>query len=247
MAGFGPVGTVDLGDSLAAIKKYVFEEKRLTMGQLLKALEANFEGHEEIRKLLLGAPKYGNDDDYVDSIVREWYDTFCDEQHKLKDHLGQKLMPFSISVSWHGPLGALTGALPSGRKAGMTLADGSVSATPSSDKNGPTALLKSASKAIDTVEYFSSLLNMKFHPAPLSTAEGLKKVIALIKTYMLLGGHHVQFNVVSVETLKDAQIHPENYKDLIIRVAGFSAYFIHLDPAIQNEIISRTELDFKRN
>jgi formate C-acetyltransferase len=245
MAGFGPVGIVDLGDSLAAIKKYVFEEKRLTIGELSKALEANFEGYEEIHKLLLNAPKYGNEDDYVDNLVREWYDIFYDEQRKLKDHLGQPLIPFAISVSWHGPLGAKTGALPSGRKAGMPLADGSVSASQGCDKNGPTALMKSASKAIDTVKYFSSLLNMKFHPSPLSKTEGLIKLIALIKTYMHLGGHHVQFNVVNVETLKDAQIHPENYKDLIVRVAGFSAYFIHLDPVIQNEIISRTELSFK--
>jgi len=163
----------------------------------------------------------------------------------LRDHLGEILRPFTISVSWHGPLGDKTGALPSGRKAGMPLVDGSVSSSPSSDKNGPTALMKSASRAIDTVKYFSSLLNMKFHPSPLSTADGLRKLIALIKTYLELGGHHVQFNVVSTETLRDAQIHPENYKNLIVRVAGFSAYFIHLDPVIQNEIISRTELNFR--
>jgi len=245
MAGFGPVGVIDLGDSLAAIKKYAFEEKQIAMGELLKALEANFEGYQEMHKLLLNAPKYGNDDDYVDNIVREWYDIFYDEQQKLRDHQGRKLIPFAISVSWHGPLGALTGALPSGRKAGMPLADGSVSSSQGYDKNGPTALMKSASKAIDTVKYFSSLLNMKFHPSPLSTAEGLRKLIALIKTYLELGGHHVQFNVVSAETLRDAQIHPENYKNLIVRVAGFSAYFIHLDPVIQNEIISRTELNFR--
>ncbi|HEY86877.1 MAG TPA: hypothetical protein G4O06_02435, partial [Dehalococcoidia bacterium] len=245
MAGFGPVGVIDLGDSMTAIKKYVFEEKRLTMGELLKALEANFEGYQETHKLLLNAPKYGNDDDYADNIVREWYDIFYDEHQKLRDHLGEMLRPFTISVSWHGPLGEKTGALPNGRKAGIPLTDGSVSSSPSSDKNGPTALMKSASRAIDTVKYFSSLLNMKFHPSPLSTADGLKKLIALIKTYLELGGHHVQFNVVSTETLRDAQIHPENYNNLIIRVAGFSAYFIHLDPVIQNEIISRTELNFR--
>jgi pyruvate-formate lyase len=245
MAGFGPVGVIDLGDSLVAIKKYVFEEKRLAMGELLKALEANFEGYQEMHKLLLNAPKYGNDDDYADNIVREWYDLFHDEQQKLRDHLGRRLRPFSISITWHGPLGAKTGALPSGRKAGIPLADGSVSSSQGCDKNGPTALIKSASRAIDTVKYFSSLLNMKFHPTPLSTADGLRKLIALIKTYLELGGHHVQFNVVNAETLRDAQIHPENYKDLIIRVAGFSAYFIHLDPVIQNEIISRTELNFR--
>jgi formate C-acetyltransferase len=245
MAGFGPVGVIDLGDSLAAIKKYVFEEKRLSMGELLKALEDNFQGYEEMHKLLLNAPKYGNDDDYADNIVREWYDIFYDEHQKLRDHLGGELRPFTISVSWHSPLGAKTNALPSGRKAGMPLADGSVSSSQGYDKNGPTALTRSASRAIDMVKYFSSLLNMKFHPSPLSTTDGLRKLIALIKTYLQMGGHHIQFNVVSAETLKDAQMYPEKYKDLIIRVAGFSAYFIHLDPVIQSEIISRTELNFK--
>lgn len=245
MLGFGPVGTIDLADSLAAIKKYVFEEKQLTMAEVLKALEADFEGCQEIQQLLLNAPKYGNDDDYVDNIVRQWYTIFYDEHQKLRDHLGGMIRPFAISVSWHGPLGAKTSALPSGRKDKATLADGSVSASPGCDKNGPTALLKSASQAIDTVKYFSSLLNMKFHPSSLSTTAGLRKLIALIKTYIDLGGHHVQFNVVSTETLRDAQIHPENYKDLIVRVAGFSAYFIHLDPVIQNEIIRRTELSLK--
>jgi formate C-acetyltransferase len=245
MAGFGPVGVIDLGDSLAAIKKYVFEEKRLSLGELMEALGANFQGYEEMHKLLLNAPKYGNDDDYADSIVREWYDIFYDEHQKLRDHLGGELRPFTISVSWHSPLGAKTNALPSGRKAGMPLADGSVSSSQGYDKNGPTALTKSASRAIDTVKYFSSLLNMKFHPTPLSTIDGLIKLISLIKTYLQLGGHHIQFNVVSAETLRDAQMNPAKYKDLVIRVAGFSAYFIHLDPVIQNEIISRTEINFR--
>lgn len=165
--------------------------------------------------------------------------------HYLLSFVSSPVFSPSLASNTGAGISALTGALPSGRKAGMTLADGSVSASPGSDKDGPTALMKSASRAIDTVKYFSSLLNMKFHPTPLSTAEGLKKLIALIKTYMDLGGHHVQFNVVSAKTLRDAQIHPENYKDLIVRVAGFSAYFIYLDPVIQNEIISRTELNFR--
>jgi formate C-acetyltransferase len=229
--GFGPVGTVDLADSMAAIKKLVFEDKALTMKELLAALEANFQGHEEVRRKLLDAPKYGNDDDYADLIVREWYDAFY------------HTVPFALSVSFHFPLGVRCGALPSGREAGLPLSDASVSPEPGKDRQGPTALIRSTSKALDTVKYGSGQLNMKFHPRALQSVDGLRKLIALIKTYMDLGGHHIQFNVVSAETMKDAQLHPENYKDLIVRVAGFSAFFVHLDPFVQNEIIKRTEVE----
>lgn len=246
MDGCSTVGTVDLANSLAAVRKLVFEEKQVTMKELLKALHANFEGYEELRNLLLKAPKYGNDDDYVDEITREWYDIYYQEhqQKQGRCHLGRPTRPNALSVTRHFPFGASMGALPSGRKAREPLADGSVSAMPGTDVNGPTALLNSASKAIDNSRYTCSLLNMKFHPSSLASEPGLNKMIALIKTYMDLGGHHVQFNVVSHETLKDAQIHPENYRDLIVRVAGFSAFFIHLDSVVQNEIIKRTELRF---
>ena len=244
MHGCGPVGTVDLGDSLMAIKKLVFEEKRITMKELLKAMEANFEGYEEIRRMLLEAPKYGNDDDQVDQIVKRFYDLNRQEHEKFNDHLGRKIRPFALSVTAHFPFGRVVGALPSGRKAWLPLTDGTVSPEPGQDKNGPTALIRSATKVIDTIRYASNLLNMKFHPSALESVEGLKKLIALMKTYMDLSGHHVQFNVVSTDTLRDAQLHPENYQDLIVRVAGFSALFIHLDPVVQEEIIKRTELSF---
>lgn len=242
LQGFGPVGTVDLADSIAAIKKLVFEDKAITMPQLLAALEANFKGYEDIHRKLVDAPKYGNDDDYVDLIVREWYDDFYDEHQKGRDHLGNKTAPFALSVSFHFPLGVRCGALPSGREAGLPFTDASVSPEPGKDKKGPTALIRSTSKALDTIKYASGQLNMKFHPSALRSVEGRRKLLALIKTYIDLGGHHIQFNVVSAETLRDAQIHPENYKDLIVRVAGFSAFFIHLDPMVQNEVIKRTEL-----
>lgn len=240
--GGGPVGTVDLADSLAAIKKLVFEDKKITMKELLEALQVNFEGKEDLRYMLLNAPKYGNDDNYVDEIAREWYDIFYEEHQRFKNHLGHTLKPWALSITTQFPFGAVVGALPSGREAGVSLADGTVSASPGMDKNGPTALIKSAAKAIDTIKYASALLNTKFHPTVLKDREGMRKLLALIKTYLDLGGHHVQFNVVSGETLRDAQLHPENYRDLIVRVAGFSAYFIHLDPGVQEQIIKRTEL-----
>ncbi|MDP2917471.1 MAG: pyruvate formate lyase family protein [Dehalococcoidia bacterium] len=242
MDGSGAVGMVNFGDSMAAIKKLVFEEKSITMAELLEALKATFNGYEELHKKLLEAPKYGNDIDYVDRIVKEWYQIFYDEHQKYKDHMGMTRRPYALSVSFHFPLGVSTGALPCGFKGRLPLADGSVSAEPGMDKSGPTALIRSATKVVDCVKYASNLLNMKIHPASLSNRESQLKLLAMIRTYMNMGGHHVQFNVVSAETLRDAQVHPENYRHLIVRVAGFSAFFIHLDPVVQNEIIKRSEI-----
>ena len=234
------VGVVDAANSLAAIKKLVFEDKKITMSQLREALAADFEGHEDIQRMCLDAPKYGNDDEYADSIAKDIYD-ICYELTPQTDHLGQRVMPSAYSVAAHTAQGEYTGALPNGRKARLALADASVSAQGGTDTNGPTALVKSAAKILDGVKYSSTHFNMKFHPTALK-GEGSKKLLSLIKTYFDLGGYHVQFNCVSSETLKEAQLHPEEYKDLIVRVAGFSAFFIHLDNDLQDEIIKRTEL-----
>jgi formate C-acetyltransferase len=233
---------VDLADSLSAIRTLVFDEKRVTMKELKGALKADFEGFGELRRMCLEAPKYGNADDFADQMVRQWYRLFEEEHRKHKDHLGNELRPIALSVTTHFPFGARVGALPSGRKAGVPLADGSVSASPGMDKKGPTALIRSAANALDGVRYGCNLLNMKFHPTVLKDNSGLRKLISLIKTYFDLGGHHVQFNVVSADTLRDAQRHPKKYRNLIVRVAGFSAFFIHLNPIVQNEIIKRTEI-----
>jgi len=243
MDGCTPVGVVDLADSLAAIKKLVFEDKSINIRQLLDALKANFEGHTEIHRALIVAPKFGNDDNYVDQIAKRWFSLFEMEHGKYTNCLGNPMRPFSSSVTFHTYLGRSCGALPSGRQAGVAFADASVSAFPSMDRDGPTALIHSATKVLDTIKYASGQLNMKFHPSTLEGVAGLSKLIALVKTYVDLGGHHIQFNVVSTETLKDAQVHPENYRNLIVRVAGFSAYFIHLDPGVQDEIIRRTEVN----
>lgn len=246
MQGLQTCAAIDLADSLAAIKKLVFDEKSITMEELLKALRADFKGYEELHKMLLDAPKYGNDDDYVDQIAKKQYDIFYQEHQKYRDYLGDKRIPSALSITQGFDFGLGTMALPSGRKAGAPLCDGSVSPEPGKDTNGPTALIRSATKILDTTRYASNLLNMKFHPSALKEKEGSKKLLALVKTYMDLGGHHVQFNVVSVDTLKDAQLHPDDYRDLIVRVAGFSAFYIHLDQEIQNDIIKRTELNWTR-
>ncbi len=236
------IGMINVADSLAAVKKLVFDEKRVSMSQLKAALAANWQGngYQELRKEFLAAPKYGNDDAYVDSIARELYQFWADTAVTLDTRLGGKHMPAAISITSQAPGGALTGATPDGRYAGECLADGTMSAMRGRDTHGPTALIKSAAK-IDQVPYQSTLMNMKFHPSALSGTEDLRKLSSLIKTYFGLGGKHVQFNVISKDTLVDAQRHPEDYRDLVVRVAGYSAYFVQLTRAVQDEIIERTE------
>ncbi len=211
--------------------------------ELLDALAANFKGKEDVRKLLLSAPKYGNDDDYVDRITADVYEWWQAMVSQIDGPYGTKHRPMPYSISSHGAAGKRVGALPSGRLSEVSLADGSVSPCQGSDVIGPTAVLNSAGK-INQLPVLGSLLNMKFHPSALEDRGGLRKLIVLIKTYMDMGGHHVQFNVVSGDTLKDAQLHPQKHRDLIVRVAGFSAYFVQLDPKVQNEIIKRTEFRF---
>ena len=237
---------IDLTNSLATVKKLVFEDKRITMKQLKEALAADFEGYEEIRRMCLDTPKYGNDDEYVDSIAKELYKICWNEHQRFPDFLGRVAKPMAYSVTGHVAVGRFTGALPSGRKARTPLTDGSVSAMPGTDRGGPTTLIRSASKVIDTIKFGNNHFNMKFHPSALTGRDGARKFLSLTKTYMDLGGYHVQFNCVSSETLKDAKLHPENYRDLVVRVAGFSAFFITLDPMVQDEIIKRTELSFDR-
>ena len=237
-----PVGMINVADSLAAIKKLVFDEKRFSLRQLKSALAANWQGngYADMRKMCLAAPKYGNDDDYVDSIARDLYQFWADTTVRLDTCLGGKHKPTAISITSHGPGGALTGATPDGRYAGEVLADGTMSPMRARDARGPIAALKSAAK-INQEAYQATLLNMKFHPSALRSVEDLSKLSALIKTYFSLGGKHIQFNVVDKKTLLDAQAHPENYRDLVVRVAGYSAYFVQLTKAVQDEVIGRTE------
>ncbi|MBN1848062.1 MAG: formate C-acetyltransferase [Deltaproteobacteria bacterium] len=241
-AAINPVGTINVADSLAAIKKLVFEENKVSMKELKSALDDNWQGsgHEEMRRMFLSAPKYGNGDRYVDDIAKELYRFWAESAAKLPSCLGGTFKPSGVSITAHWPGGALTGATPDGRFAGEPLADGTMSAMRGKDSNGPTALLRSA-MTIDQIAYQSTLLNMKFHPSALNSNDDLTKLSDLIKTYFSCGGKHIQFNVVSKDTLMEAQRHPENHKDLIVRVAGYSAYFIQLSNVIQNDVIDRME------
>jgi len=233
-------GQIDVVDSLAAIKKRVFEDGSVSKQELIEALDANFEGKEDIRKTLLSAPKFGNDDNYVDRIARDlfhWWQKMVTEE--LDSVYGHKYLPAAYSVSQHHSHGKRVKALPSGRLAGLSLADGGVSPAQGVDMKGPTAVINSAGK-IDQYPILGNLLNMKFQPAMLKTTEDLEKLLSLIKTYFDYGGKHIQFNVVDRETLIDAQVHPERHRNLLVRVAGYSALFIELDRGVQDEVILRT-------
>ena len=236
-----PVGVVNVADSLAAIEWCVFDKKLFTMDQLLRALQADFVGFDEIQQQLLDAPKYGNDLDYVDHYTAEIYAFLVDILHNTKGCYGTRYECAPHNLAFHGAMGLKTGALPSGRKAGVALSDGAVSATPGSDVNGPSAMLNSAGK-VDQLPIFGTLLNLKFTPSSLATPQDRLKLLSLIRTYFGdYGGKHVQFNVVDRETLLDAKAHPENYRNLIVRVSGYSALWVELNESIQNELIARTE------
>lgn len=236
------VGVVNAINSLAAVKKLVFDEKKISAEKLIEALNANWEGYEDIRKLCLEAPKFGNNDPYVDSIAaRLWTDFagLCKHHYTI---FGESMVPAGISITAYAPGGNSMGPTPDGRVSGETLADGSISPMQGSDINGPVAVLQSG-MAINQDEFMSTLLNMKFSPSTLKTDSDLEKLGTLIKTYLTNGGKHIQFNVISKKTLLDAQVNRDDYRDLIVRVAGYSAYFVALTKSVQEDVISRTSHD----
>lgn len=235
-----PIGMVNVGDSLTAIKKLVFEEKKYTLTQLYEALEADWVGFEEMRKEFEDAPKYGNNDDYADLTVARCYKEFEDYCISIPTITGGHHFPTGISITSHQPGGLLTGATPDGRKGGEILADGSVSPMHGVDKHGPTSVLNSALK-VGQDNWQATLLNMKFHPSALKTEEDLKKLASMIRIYLTNGGKHIQFNVVDKEVLKAAKENPKEYRELVVRIAGYSCYFVQLNEQMQDEVIARTE------
>lgn len=241
-SGVQGIGGPNLSDSLYIIKKAVFEEKKLTLEKLVEILERNWEGNEILRQKFINKyHKYGNDIDEVDYLGSDILSYYCREVEKYKNIRGGIFQPGSYTVSAHIPLGEAVGATPDGRMAGEQLADGGLSPMVGRDRKGPTAVLKSVSKLDNCLTSNGSLLNVKFSPSTLEGEEGLKKLVGYIQAFSRLKIQHVQFNVVSAETLREAQKHPERYKNLVVRVAGYSAIFVELDRAIQNDIINRTE------
>ncbi len=232
---------VDAGNALHVLRDLIFDQKKLTVAQLKEALEADWVGYEDIRKMCLDVPKYGNDDPDSDAFVQGIFrDIAACYKSKGPDYFGNEAHPDAFSLSFHNLYGSQMNAFPNGRKKGTAFTDGSVSATPGSDTQGPTALIKSAAHALDTTWYASNHFNMKFLPSALKGQEGGRMLIQLIKSYFDEGGSHIQFNCVDRETLIDAQQHPEEHRELVVRVAGFSAYFTRLDKGVQDEIIKRT-------
>ncbi len=234
------VGMGSITDCLASLKYNVFDKEIVSMKHMLSLLETNFENAEDIRnRLIHDTPKYGNDDDYADNILRDVFElvfTAVDGRPNSKGgHHRINLLPTTVHVYF----GSVTGATPDGRKAKLPLSEG-ISPVQGADMHGPTAVIKSAAK-IDHLRTGGTLLNLKFTPQFLADKEGITKLAHLIRAYFKMDGHHVQFNVVSADTLRAAQKNPEKYRNLIVRVAGYSDYFINLGEDLQNEIISRTE------
>ena len=240
------VGIAIVADSMEIMRKLVFEDKSVTMATLLDALRKDYAGYEDLRVKLDSYPhRYGNDIERVDLLARDVGAEFC---RTVQSRMTTRSGPYHaglFSVSMYIPMGESLGATPDGRKAGIMLSDG-VSPARNRDISGPTAAMKSVARLNHSLAYDGTLYNMKFTPDVFETAESRAKFIALVESYLKLGGLHVQFNVLSREILEDAKVHPEQHRDLIVRVAGFSAYFVELDPFVQDEIIARTEFSAKK-
>ncbi len=232
-------GVADFVDSLAAVRQVIFHEERFTMGELIEAIKDNFVGHDLIHQALLNAPKWGNNDDTVDLIVSELTDCLVKITSSYRGKLGNPKLPALYPVSSNVPQGMAVSALPSGRKAGMPLADG-CSPGQGQDKLGPTAILQSLGKMPHESIDGGTLLNIKFTPSVVAGDEGKARLSAYLKTFLDLNVFHVQFNVVNHEVLRCAQKNPQEYKSLLVRVAGYSAYFVELSKEIQEDILSRT-------
>ncbi|MDY0093830.1 MAG: glycyl radical protein [Candidatus Vecturithrix sp.] len=243
-SGVQGVQIANVADSLAAVKQAVFEEHWLSAGELLEALCKNFAGQENLRQRLIHrVPKYGNDDDRVDQFEQKWADRYSELVAQHPTRRGGVYQPGFYTVSAHVPMGANVGATPDGRLAGEPLADGGVSPMAGCDRKGPTAVLRSVSKMNLRLASNGTLLNMKFLPSFFEGKHALEKFVTLLRGFCTLKIPHVQFNVVSAATLHEAQAHPEQYRHLVVRVAGYSAYFTELDQELQNEIIRRTEFE----
>ncbi len=236
------VGLGSLADSFSAIRELCFDEEAggLSLGELVSLLDRNFEGCEPVRQRLVNKTrKYGNDDDGADRLMVRIFNTCFEELDGRPNTKGGHYRVEMLPTTCHVYFGSVTGAMPDGRKAGIPLSEG-ISPVQGADRRGPTSVIKSASK-LDHVKAGGTLLNMKFTPSLVSGEDGLDKWTHLVRSYFKLGGHHVQFNVVGAETLREAQKNPEHYRDLIVRVAGYSDYFCDLSAALQDEIIARTE------
>jgi len=234
------VGLGTMADSLSALKYHIYDQRTISMNEFLGALSADFTGNERLRQVLLNrTPKYGNDDDYADGLMVRVFDAYFNSVDGRKNTKGGEYRINLLPTTVHVYFGSVTGATPDGRQASAPLSEG-VSPVQGADRHGPTAALRSVAK-MDHARTGGTLLNQKFTPQVLASEEGLDKLVQLIRSYFRLDGHHIQFNVVDAATLRAAQQNPEQYRSLIVRVAGYSDYFCDLNPILQDEIIARTE------
>ncbi len=233
------VGLGTMADALAAIRYHVYDQKTFGMEDLLRILEANFAGEERARQLLLNrTPKYGNDDNYADELMQRVFEAYFNAVDGRKNTKGGEYHINLLPTTCHIYFGSVTGATPDGRLAGQPLSEG-VSPVQGADRRGPTAVARSVAK-MDHARTGGTLLNQKFTPQVLASEEGLDNLVGLVRTYFKLDGHHIQFNVVDAATLRAAQQNPEQYRSLIVRVAGYSDYFCDLSKTLQDEIVART-------
>ena len=237
------VGIGTITDCLAAIKYNIYDNHNFTMDELLKAMDDNFEGHEEILNMVMNkTPKYGNDDDYADDIMQEVFRLYRDDITGRPTMSGGQYHVDMLPTTCHIYFGEVIGATANGRRAHKPVSEG-ISPEKFADTHGPTAVIKSCAK-MDHCSTGGTLLNQKFTPSALAGDTGLENLASLIRTYFAMDGHHIQFNVFDKQTLLEAQKHPDDYRDLIVRVAGYSDYFRNLDEELQNEIINRTAQSF---
>lgn len=239
---FTGIGLSVTANSLAMIKKLVFEDKKTTLDELAQALKANWQGYEKLRQLAINAPKYGNDDDYVDSIAKRVSYHFYSETHKYKDFFGNDFNSAFMGISNYLPGGKVLGATPDGRKEREPISEG-VSPYVGTDQSTPLAALKSAAKMNHDLHSGGTLLNLRLDSKLIDTPRGQANLAAMVKSFFSLGGFHVQFNTVSNDTLLAAQAEPEKYRDLLVRVAGYNTQFVNLSKSMQDSIIARNAHD----
>ena len=234
------VGIGTLTDSLTSLKYNVFDKQKVTMAEMLASLKLNFKQNEKLKsKFINDTPKYGNDNDYADEILIDIFEAFYNAVDGRPNTKGGYFRINLLPTTSHVYFGSKIGATPDGRFANLPVSEG-ISPVQGTDVNGPTSVIKSAAK-IDHLRTGGTLLNQKFTPQIFEDEESIDKIVHLVRSYFKMDGHHIQFNVIDVDTLRDAQNHPQNHRDLIVRVAGYSDYFVDLTPELQEEIIKRTE------
>lgn len=233
-------GMINVANSFAVIKKLVYEDNVVTLKELQQAIHANWEGYEALHRKAMEVPHWGNDEDYCDEIFVDFYHEYCRIVRAQNNFLGKPYDPSMLAISTPVPFGKVCEAFPDGRYRFEPITDGVTSAFPGTDLNGPTAVIRSCFK-VDHTEIRGGLLNLKFHPSAIKGENGSYNLLALLKTYFSKNTFHVQFNIVDSNMLRDAQKHPDRYRDLVVRVAGFSAYWVEMSKALQDQVIWRTE------